>query len=160
VGAIDVTQIVWSNAFEVGHEGLDSEHRRLVDLINAIYAAGSVLWSRNKVGSLLDDLSNAVRQHFRNENSILLNIGRRPIPSNVERLSFIKVVVDAALDKHIASHAQTLPQLRSILANIRSELDATEPHFNSDLSNWFIEHATVYDAHLRQIFEALKRPKI
>ena len=160
VGAAGVTRIVWCEAFAVGHEGLDSEHRRLVDLINVIYAAGSVLWSRNKVGSLLDDLSNAVRQHFRNENSILLNIGRRPIPSNVGRLSFIQVVVDAELDRHIASHAQTLPKLRSIIGDIRSELDMTEPHFNSDLSDWFIEHATVYDAHLRPIFEALKRPTI
>jgi hemerythrin len=150
-----VFQIIWSDQFELGHKQLDDEHRHLVQLINGIYLAHDGSWSRKAIGPLLDGFYNVAKQHFANENSILLNINRRPIPSNVDRLAFIRAMIDAAFERHLDEHPRLLTKLLSIIADIRKELKEPKPHLNSDLRDWFVEHATVYDAPLKPIFAAL-----
>lgn len=110
------------------------------------------------MGPLLEGFYNVAKQHFTNENSILLNINRRPMPSNVDRLPFIQAMIDAAFERHLDEHPRSLAKLRTIIANVRKELEALQAHLNSDLRDWFVEHATVYDAPLKPIFAALNRP--
>ena len=152
-------RLIWSNEFEVGQDQLDDEHRLFVDLINTIYAGAGFPWLRAKLGSLLDDLLHLTEQHFRNENTILLTINRSPLPSNVERSSFLQAVIDAAIDNHIGNHAQTLGTLRAIISDIRIELSGADPHINSDLTDWFIGHAFAYDARLRSLFQMLNQSR-
>lgn len=150
-----MTRLAWPDEFKVGHEQLDNEHRLFVDLINTIYSGAGFSWLRATLNSLLDDIYHLAEQHFRHENAILSNINRRPIPSIVEQSSFIRDMVKAAVDEHLASHAQELPRLRLIIQNMRGALDAKEPYLGPDLVDWFITHVTQYDQHLRPIFAAL-----
>jgi hemerythrin len=150
-------QIVWSDSFEIGHGQLDQEHRRFVELINTIYIAGMSRWARNDVNSLLDGLLYLADQHFKHENSVLITIGRSPIPSGVNKSAFILATAAAAFDKHIASHAKIRPRLGVIVKNIRSELRDAKPKLSSELKDWFVDHATTHDAYLKPIFELLNR---
>lgn len=151
------TQIVWSEEFAVGDGELDGEHRRLVELINMIYVAGTLPLERKEIGSRLNGLLKCAQEHFTHENSILTRINRSPIPSDIDRPGFIRAMIAAAVDKHIANHATSLQQLSSIIREIRAELASGEPTLGTDLKDWFIGHATVHDAHLRPIFKALNR---
>lgn len=151
-----MTRLVWSDEFKVGHAQLDAEHRLFVELINTIYAGAGFPWFRPRLRSLLDDINQLAEQHFKNENAILSSINRRPIPSTVEKPSFIRDMVKAAVDEHIASHMRELPQLHAILQDARRQLEAKEPRLSLDLADWYLKHVTQYDRHLKPIFAALK----
>ena len=64
--------IEWSEKFVVGHKGLDGEHRRFVDLINATYVAVANSQAEKEVSPLLDGIMDLAGQHFRRENAILI----------------------------------------------------------------------------------------
>jgi hemerythrin len=150
-------QIIWSDSFKVGHAQLDEEHKRFVELINTVYIAGSSRWARNEMNPLLDGLVFLADQHFKHENSVLMAINKSPIPSGVNKSAFILATAAAAIDKHIASHAKIRPRLGVIVKNIRSELRDAKPKLSSELKDWFIDHATKYDAYLKPIFELLNK---
>jgi hypothetical protein len=48
--------------------------------------------------------------------------------------------------------------LNAIIRKIRIELAADAATLGTELKDWFVGHATAHDAHLRPIFETLKRP--
>jgi hemerythrin len=148
-------QIIWSDAFKVGHDQLDEEHRRFVELINTIYIAATKRWARSEVNPLLDGLLYLADQHFKHENSVLLTISRRPIPGGVDKSAFILATAAARLDKHIASHAKIRPRLTMIVHNVRVALLDAKPNMSSELKDWFIDHATTHDAYLKPIFAIL-----
>ena len=150
-----IGQIAWSTEFAVGHKELDSEHLRLVETVNAIYDAAGTASGRKKVDKRLDELSKLAADHFKHENSLLLQISRSPIPSNVERLDFVAAVADAVLDRHIGEHARGLRALDLIIRDMRIAIEKNA--LNHDLKDWLLEHMTVHDARLKPIFSALKR---
>ena len=137
----------WNDDFAIGHDGLDGEHRALVETINAIHAAECAAQGD---GGLLDVLIRQSIKHFQHENRVLRTIGKRPLP-DANRLAFIGLVTRAALEEHALGHGPTLGRLHSI---IRSK-SSLKPHISSDLRDWFIDHAVKYDGHLKPVFKAL-----
>ncbi len=150
-----MTRLTWSDDFKLGHEALDDEHKLFVDLINTISSGTSFVWLRPRLISLLDDILHLAEQHFGHENAILSKINRSPLPASVDRVPFIRAIVEADFDKHIANHAEALRELRAIISRARHELLGSTPCLNSDLRDWFTKHVTIYDAHLKPVFERL-----
>jgi hemerythrin len=64
-------------------------------------------------------------------------------------------MIDAAIDKHIADHARSLPRLDSIIGEIRSAVASSQPLVVSHLKDWFVGHAIAHDAHLRPVFQTI-----
>jgi hemerythrin len=149
-------EIAWSDRFAVGHKELDSEHACLVETVNAIYRAAADSSQCEKVYLLLDELLTLTTEHFKHENSVMRQIGSRPIPLNVDRLSFIAAVADAQIDTHISGHSHALRDLHSIIGEIRKTVNGGACHLSSDLIEWFVVHMTEHDAQLKPIFAALK----
>jgi hemerythrin len=150
-------EIVWSEQFEVGHKDLDGEHQRLVMAVNAIYLAAGDPSKCNKVNFLLDELMRITVEHFKHENSILLQIGRRPVALDADRVAFIAAVADAILDQHIASRSNAFHQLSSIIGDIRKAVSGGTRDLDQDLAEWFVNHMSVHDARLKPIFVVLAR---
>lgn len=156
-GANADAAIAWSPEFEVGHKELDRQHFGLVEAVNAVYRAAKDPSARKEVGRLLDGVLDLTRDHFKHENSVLLQIGRGPIPMNTDRLAFIVAVADAVLDQHVASHARAFRDLASIAGEARKAIEAGAPLLAADLKEWFVNHMAVHDARLRPIFAAVRR---
>ncbi len=63
--------IVWSKSYSVGVSQMDSEHQRLVDLINSLYAAMRAGRSKDAIGSILDELISYTATHFAHEEKLM-----------------------------------------------------------------------------------------
>lgn len=67
--------IIWSKSYSVGVSQMDSEHQRLVDLINNLYAAMRAGRSKDAIGSILDELINYTATHFAHEEKLMRDVG-------------------------------------------------------------------------------------
>ncbi len=157
LGEAAITRIDWRSEFEVGHSQLDDEHRLFVDLINVVYSGTPFAWLRPTLKSILSDIYLLAEQHIRNENAVLMKINSGPLPSEVDKASFLRAMVTAAFDDHIANHARMLAQLRPIIDDCKEELNGPSPKLQSALKEWFIGHVTANDCHLIPIFKFLGR---
>ncbi|MEO5367014.1 MAG: bacteriohemerythrin [Magnetococcus sp. WYHC-3] len=59
--------MVWGNYLKVGVEFIDYDHRRLVEMINQLFACLITGAGRDKVGRIIDDLVDYTKYHFKRE---------------------------------------------------------------------------------------------
>jgi hemerythrin-like metal-binding protein len=63
--------IVWSKSYSVGVSHMDSEHQRLIDIINNLYSAMRSGRSRDAIGTILDELIDYTKTHFAHEEKLM-----------------------------------------------------------------------------------------
>jgi hemerythrin-like metal-binding protein len=80
-GSGSAFQVVWRDAFAVGHEVLDGQHRKLFGLGNEIITAISSKRSREEVEMLLYNLVQDMEIHFRSEEEIMAG-ENNPLPDD------------------------------------------------------------------------------
>ena len=64
----------WSVDFELGHELVDAQHRRLFELINQLLKACTDGYDTKVLKVSIDYLVNYTVQHFRDEEALLLEV--------------------------------------------------------------------------------------
>ncbi len=102
-------QVVWRDAFAVGHAVLDGQHRKLFDLGNEIITAVSSKRPKDEVEMLLYSLVQDMETHFRSEEEIMEG-ENDPLP-----------------DDHKESHHSLLDRLKVLQSRYRSDqLQASE----------------------------------
>jgi len=146
------SSLKWTEAFSVGYDELDEDHRRLVKAVNDICGAYRAGHPAQFLHSLLEALERETEKHFKHENAVMLEIyndAKRLMPDEV------KVMTDNAIKEHIAEHQQTLSRLRTITRAASPDTADTASSLCMELQQWFIEHAVKYDSHLKAIFQAI-----
>lgn len=73
-GKKDDFAVTWSEAFSVGHEGIDQDHAKLFGILNRIWTARDV-GDRQVVEMALDDLMHYSWNHFRREEAYMNSFG-------------------------------------------------------------------------------------
>jgi len=150
--------IAWSQTFNLGHADLDRQHRALVDAINSVRGIGDAEGHLGDLEVRLLTLRKAVEEHLRTESAILweLSTGTSERLRKLRQNPSFQEMLDAAhLADHFADHDRTLAEIDAIIA---SALPATGGDGKSPfgrLKTWFFDHSTKYDAHLKQIFQAM-----
>lgn len=143
--------LAWSDAFSIGHDALDAEHRYLVEAINEIFAAFDADLPQPEIRSRLNALKVAITKHLRHESTVLERIKngiyddgqqRRPPPT------FVKAMSAAAIEEHIAEHVDSLARVGALVADA-SHTSCLE------LKAWFVDHAIKHNSHLKSIFQAM-----
>jgi hemerythrin len=139
----------WSETFSVGHPGLDSEHRAIIDTICAVAGAKDEACRRE----LLNSVIGTGQAHIEHENAVLRAISRLD-PATRSRCS---VLVDGQLaaTEHIREHEQTVVRLRS-LARDADKMGSSSALYET-LCHWFVGHAVKHDAQLKMLFQAITR---
>ena len=143
--------IPWSENFAVGHVELDRQHRRLIELINAIDAAAQSEQFPERLAGLLQLLRVATEEHIRQENALLWEIRSgtyAPLQGRVRTLHFLKAIAGSAFDEHMAEHAMLLARFDSIVGGPLEALC-------DGLKVWFVDHAIKHDSYLKVIFQAI-----
>ena len=64
--------VAWSPALELGHPVIDGQHRRLVDLLNRLFAALESGKARRILETVLEELVDYTLTHFREEEQLFL----------------------------------------------------------------------------------------
>lgn len=150
--------LAWNDAFAVGHEGLDAEHRGLIDAINTLCAACDTQRDLQEIESLLSTVKLSVEAHIQSESAILWEIssGASTAASKRPRTpTLVKALTAARLDDHFAEHDRTLAHIEAIVSAGRAAPDQVGVALCGALKAWFIDHAIKYDAHLKTIFQAM-----
>ena len=63
--------ISWNNSYSVGVEKIDSQHKKIFELINNLYAAQNSPDVSADIGKSLEDMASYVEYHFETEKSYL-----------------------------------------------------------------------------------------
>ncbi len=59
--------LIWQAEYSVGNEALDSQHKRMFDIINTLYAAMRRGVSRDEINQTFRSLTGYAQTHFRDE---------------------------------------------------------------------------------------------
>jgi hemerythrin len=141
----------WSESFAVGHHGLDTEHRRMVDAINDIIAAVHSRQDLERLPDLLRVLRDVTVEHFHHENTLLRDIksgAYKPLQGLPRTQNFLKAMAEAAFDDHIADHETMLARFDTICSHAIETLCEA-------LKAWLVDHVIKHDSHLKAIFQAM-----
>jgi hemerythrin len=150
--------IVWNETFTVGHDALDTEHRAIVDAINAVCALDETQRPTADMETRLTALRRAVEDHLRSESAVLweLSTGTTERLRKLRQNPRFQELLDAAkLVEHFADHDRTLAEIDAIIASARAAGSNGAGSACVPLRTWFLEHSINYDAHLKAIFRAM-----
>lgn len=133
--------IEWTESMSVGHDAIDFDHQRLIDIINRLWLA-SRHGNRRVIEFILDDLVNYTEFHFKREELLM------------EQLGF------ADLSRHCRIHrgfCRRIEELRwEYFQGIRDEPQGEILEF---LTNWLNRHILEEDRALQQYTAAPRVPQ-
>ena len=132
--------IEWNSEFNLGIEEIDSEHRALVALINALHDAMSAGAGRADVVDGISEIYTLVATHFAREEA------------------FMRETRYMAYAEHKEDHEVLLDDLREILDEVGSGGEYAEARLSADLQYWFSEQFRTHDARLHQHGRDEERP--
>ena len=132
--------IEWNDEFNLGIEAIDSEHRALVELINALHDAMSAGAERANIVAGLSAIYTLVSEHFAREEALMRESRYM------------------AYAEHKEDHEVLLDDLREILDDVRADGEYAEGRLSADLQYWFSDHFSTHDARLHLHRHADERP--
>jgi len=122
-----MSEIIWDEAYSVGNNSLDAQHRSLVELINRLERVES---DGEDLRDILDQLDTYAHAHFSLEEKMMRTAGY------------------ADLEPHIAEHRDFENWLSSAQTHIATGgLDTAiiAQSIHEHLQNWLIKHILVVD---------------
>ena len=132
--------IEWNSEFSLGIEEIDSEHRALVALINALHETMAAGAGPDDIIEGISGICTLVAAHFAREEV------------------FMRETRYMAYAEHKEDHEVLLDDLREILDEVRSGGEYPEARLSADLQYWFSEHFRTHDARLHQHGHDDERP--
>ena len=133
--------IEWNDAFNLGIEAVDSEHRALVALINALHDSMAAGAGRAHIVDGLAEIYELVAEHFAREEA------------------YMRETRYMAYAEHKEDHEVLLDDLREIMEQVSSDGQYQEARLSDDLQYWFSEHFRTHDARLHRHSATQERPR-
>jgi hemerythrin len=129
--------LTWSKKMSVGNEAIDSEHKKILDLVNevesVIRAKDSALFSH-----ALNLLEETTRSHFENE----------------EKLA---QAIHFSFDEHNLEHQYILDEFQAVKALLAANQsrwsESVAEHYFMFLSTWAIDHIMEDDMKMKPLLE-------
>ncbi len=120
--------IEWNEKLLLGVEAIDAEHRRLVDLLNELYAAHEEKSAPAVLGHIIDQLIAYTAYHFLHEEKLFLGTG----------------YPDA--DLHVEEHRALTKRVLDIQRKVHfGATDRLSDEVAAFLKEWFIHHTQGLD---------------
>ncbi|OSM07634.1 bacteriohemerythrin [Magnetofaba australis] len=137
----DATPVVlWDAAsMTVGHEAIDKDHKRMVDMINNLNSAMLSGGGRSVLAEVLEQLSGYVTEHFAREEAVLRQIN----------------YPDA--DKHARSHAKLNAELHNIMVKYEGKGSSVMREVMAFLRDWLVHHIQKEDRAFAPYIEQAKK---
>lgn len=67
--------VVWKDEFSVGDERLAAQHRRMFDLLNAMYGVGQEGGPRGRLAKMFEEVRRYAEDHFATEEAAMERFG-------------------------------------------------------------------------------------
>lgn len=127
--------VTWNAHYSVGVARMDSEHQKLIGLVNALYTAMLEGRGRDILGQTLDGMAAYTVAHFANE----------------ERLMRVHSYPD--FEVHKAAHDELAQRVKHLQEELRAGKPIVTREVMNFLQHWLVDHIVgvdkKYTAHLR-----------
>jgi hemerythrin-like metal-binding protein len=124
----------WKENYNTGIKEIDRQHRKLVDIISQLQDSLSDGLVNKEMGKVLKGLVDYTRNHFRDEEALMRQIGFAEIAT------------------HKATHEMLINQIRDILLGLKGGKQLTAIELIEFLKKWLVEHILNEDMKLKEIF--------
>ena len=114
--------IKWVPEFEIGHKKIDSEHERLVEIINDFYDAFASSQEHEKIGKVINELVNYTIFHFTAEEELFKNSSYPDV------------------ENHMKKHVAFVDKLKDYHKEVNSGNMTTSYDMVTFLRDWLIVH--------------------
>ncbi len=127
--------IVWNDDLKIGINEIDTQHKKLVDLLNELYDAMQAGKSKEVMGKVIIELSNYTITHFSNEERYFKQFG----------------YVD--IEDHMLAHKSFINKIKGF----RNDFQAGDISVSSEmmryLKDWITKHINVSDRKYVELFK-------
>lgn len=127
-----MTLLEWRDDFTIGIEEVDHEHREMIGLINALYAALGDDRSSERVEGFLGEIYAGISAHFALEEKVM------------------RARHYGSLTEHKSDHERLLDDLRDLMDEQASGAILDEERFAARLAQWFSGHFGTHDVRLHR----------
>ena len=117
-----MTFFSWSDAYSVGAQFIDNDHRRLVEMINALHDAMTLGKERDILGKTLDDLIQYTKEHFKREEDEMRRIDYH------------------AAAEHLAQHERLIREVADLQAKFHAGESLVTGAVLKFLKDWLVNH--------------------
>jgi len=114
--------IPWGPALELGHAGIDADHRSLLVMLNRLRAAVRQDQGREEIQTVLLFLRDYTVSHFATEEGLMLQHGY------------------PGASAHLTAHADLVMQLSDLVADYRAGKTQLTEALLTFLESWLVEH--------------------
>ena len=114
--------ITWNNNYSVNIKEIDSQHKKLVDLVNELYDNMKIGKGKEVTGKVLNDLVKYTESHFAYEEELF------------KKFKYIEGV------KHSQEHAQLLSKVKSFVKDFDSGKGSVSVELLNFLKDWLVSH--------------------
>jgi len=120
----------WSNDLSVGNTFIDNDHRKLVDMVNALYDALADGRAKDVMGKVLNNLIIYTKEHF----------GREEV--EMQRINYPKFLA------HKLEHEKLIKEVEQLKQNFSNGANINAVQVGKMLSDWLKNHIMQVDAQL------------
>jgi len=124
--------LAWHDDYALGIAAIDHEHRELIELINALYAAVEVGASRDELGGFFAELHAVVAAHFALEERVMREQGYDELTA------------------HKTDHERLLDEILMLDEEVAASGVRDDKRLAARLDDWFSAHFRSADARLHQ----------
>jgi len=125
--------IEWRDEYRTGIEGVDFEHKQLINQINSIYRLVENQADKDTVIDGLGEIYGSISAHFALEEQMMLRHEYDHYP------------------QHRADHERLLDEIRDITEEFEASVKLDRAEFQHKLAEWFQLHFKTHDSRLHNL---------
>ncbi len=125
-----MSRIQWSTDFEIGHKVVDLQHKKLVEMVNALGASVGQDTANASMATVLKELVDYTKYHFQTEEQLMREIGY------------------PELEQHIEKHKRLVSEVVQILSDLKEDRPVTITNLLNFLSHWLVDHILAEDTRI------------
>ncbi|HEX5363150.1 MAG TPA: bacteriohemerythrin [Gallionella sp.] len=134
---------IWDNKFNTNLDVVDSQHHKLVELINQLGSISAHQTSTAALSAILTELANYTKYHFDTEEKMMADLGVDPVHQNMH----IKA------HQHFTAQVQVAAQILLSRSDVSGQIVAPLLRY---LTNWLVQHILGSDKRMAQEILALQ----
>jgi hemerythrin len=114
--------VEWDDAFSVGIQKIDEQHKTFFSIINRVYDTIQVVQNRKEVGAILKDLQEYVMHHFMTEES------------------WMKMYSYPNIEDHKLEHEEATRTINKLILEYERDFQTVDVNLLNFLSHWLQRH--------------------
>jgi len=134
-------QFSWTDDLLTGSSLIDGDHRKLLELVNALIAIMEGVQDNQRMSKAMNDLIAYAREHFGREEA------------EMERIQYVAVLA------HQAAHSKLLAQLVELKAMLDAGGRINVPAVADFLKEWLRDHILTIDMKLAATLKTHRAPE-